>query len=101
MGDFFFKSRATAGQPKQRTRQFQTDTTLLFNDAKWKAQNRARYMTDEEWEQTKLDQIGKYYRRMEPTKTVETVDENDQTYSKTDAAIDEEFAMLKPVLGYD
>lgn len=101
VGNFFFKSRATAGQPKQRTRLFQTDTSLLFNDAQWKAQNNERYMTDEEWAQTKLEQLGKYYARMNATHTVETVDENEQTYSKTDATIEEEFATIKPVLGFD
>ena len=101
VGNFFFKSRTTAGQKKQRTRQFQTDTTLLFNNPQWKAKNADRFMSDDEWEQTKLDQIGKYYRRMEPANSVETVDETDITISKTDEAIEEEFATIKPVLGFD
>lgn len=101
VGTFYFKSRATAGQSKQRTRQFQTDTSLLFSDAKWRAENSRRFMTDAEWEETKLDQLGKYYRRIEPQHTVETVDHSDQTYSKTDEAIETEFATIKPVLGFD
>ena len=101
VGNFYFKARATAGQPQQKTRQFQTDTTLLFNSPEWKAKNSDRFMTDAEWEATKLDQIGKYYRRMEPASTIETLRTGEEIETRTVDEIEGEFATLRPDLGYD
>ena len=101
VGNFFFKVRGTAEVPSVKARQFSTDTSLLFNKPKWQKHNAANFMTDEEWERCKQDQIAKYYRRVDPKGPIETLGEPDTTYTKTRSEIDQEFRKLEPVSGFD
>lgn len=105
VGNFYYKARNTDATGKAKTiqvaRKFRTATTLLFNNPDWKAQNADRFMTDAEWEETKLEQLGKYYRRMEPQTAVETLSSDEEIRSITVDEIEGEFATLQPTLGYE
>ncbi|MGB0900974.1 helicase HerA domain-containing protein [Halocynthiibacter sp.] len=62
VGQFHIKSRGAEGAPPIKTRQFTTDTNLIFKGAKWRKQNADRYMTDAEWAETRAIQLKRYYR---------------------------------------
>lgn len=96
VGNFYFRTRGTKEMPELRTRQFSTDTSLLFNEPKWQRQNADRYMTDAEWAECKANQVAHYYRKIETTDPVETIGDHGETEFKTDRDIEDEFATIKP-----
>ena len=66
VGEFTLKSRSAPGVKAISTRQFKTDTHLLFKDQRWKEANAANFMSEEEWESVKAEQLRRYYRPVSP-----------------------------------
>lgn len=65
VGQFHFRTRGAEGAPEIKTRQFSTATNLLYKGQKWRDANANHFMTDAEWEQTKAEQLSRYYRKRE------------------------------------
>jgi len=101
VGNFYFKVRGTKDVPNLRTRQFTTQPNLLFNNAKWRKRNADNYMTDEEWEQCKSDQIARYYKEVDAMHPTQIDRKHDAVRSTGARKVIDDLPPLKPNLGYD
>ena len=100
MGHFFFKTRGAEGAPPIKTRQFVTDTNLIFKGAKWRAQNAANYMSDDEWAETKEKQLERYYRRVTDLGGTAAARGDGHAASQQDRSSDGSRPVLQPTKGY-
>jgi hypothetical protein len=101
VGNFHFKVRGTKGVPNLQMRQFTTETNLLFNEPKWRKRNAGSYMTDQEWEQSKRDQLGSYYREVAAMSFKPNERQHETVRAKGQPKVADELPPLKPNLGYD
>lgn len=100
VGQFSLKSRGAENAPPIKTRQFVANTNLLFKGSKWREQNATNYMTDAEWEQTKAEQIAKYYAHV-PDIGEQTQQTSDGAATSPQDRVDGDMTPLKTDLGYN
>ncbi len=100
VGEFHLRARGADGAPPISTRQFVTDTNLLTGKSPWAERNAARFMTDEEWAETKQWQLDTYYRAVGSGGRASTVSSAPKSPSRP-ARTPTVKGKLNPGRGYD
>ena len=92
VGQFHFRARGAPGAPEIKTRPFTTATSLLYKGDEWREANAERYMTEAEWEETKAQQLARYYRPVTIERsadaTLELVTTNADTQAPRDVEVE-------------